>query len=255
MPSGYGRHSLIFAEHGYHVIAIDLDEGALDAIQQSTASVNSNRQITCILANSDFNLPLAPETISVAIVVHFVSPCLVESLSHIIQPGGYLIYQTYGANGQNWLTLPRPGQLAAALYAKFQLVYYKETRVGPEKAAVTVRCLARRKGRDLSNSVPHQSPIAASGSSLARSSGEVCLHRPFTLEGDNPFPLIWKNTLSTSPRNHPCLLYPRPPCYCDRGRLWLTAREPGDTLPQTVRPTSLLQSRGCWTEEKRWQAM
>ncbi len=142
VPSGYGRHSCLLVEHGYDVIAIDADERALRHIHEGTSL--GNNKLTCIVADCRADIPLATDTIFIAVVVHFISSALLQALSRIIRTGGYLIYETYGGNGDNYVTLPRPGQIAAALHPSFELLLYKEKAVGPKRNAATVKCLAKR---------------------------------------------------------------------------------------------------------------
>ena len=149
VPSGYGRHSYLLVEHGYDVIAIDADENALRHIREGAPW--GNHGITCIVADCLTDIPLATDTIFIAVVVHFISSALLQALSCLLRIGGYLVYETYGGNGGNYLTLPRPGQIAAALHPSFELIYYQEKPVGPKKDAVTVKCLAKRVTAPLDN--------------------------------------------------------------------------------------------------------
>jgi len=148
-PSGYGRHASLLAEHGYDVIAMDTDEWALRYIHE--VRLSENDKIACVVADCSADIPLAPDTIFIAVVVHFISPALLQVLSRVIRTGGYLIYETYGGNGDNYVMLPRPGEIAAELHARFELIYYKEKEVGPKKEAATVKCLAKRVAVPLPN--------------------------------------------------------------------------------------------------------
>jgi SAM-dependent methyltransferase len=149
VPSGYGRHAYLLIEQGYDVIAIDADESTLKHARLGVPS--GNHSITCIVADCLTDVPLAPDTMCLAVVVHFISSTLLQALSRLLRTGGYLVYETYGGNGGNYLTLPYPGQIAAALYPYFELISYQEKPVGPSKQAVTVKCLARRVTVPLDN--------------------------------------------------------------------------------------------------------
>lgn len=103
--------------------------------------------MTCVVADCHADIPLSTDTIFIAVVVHFISSALLKALARVMRTGGYLIYETYGGHGENYLTLPRRGHIAAALRASFELLYYRENRVGPQKEAATVKCLAKRVER------------------------------------------------------------------------------------------------------------
>ena len=155
VPSGYGRHSYLLVEHGYNVIAIDADESALKHLRAGAPL--ENLRITCAVVDCLTDIPLATDTLFLAVVVHFISSALLQALSRLLRTGGYLVYETYGGNGGNYLTLPRPGQIAAELHPSFELIYYQEKPVGPKKDAVTVKCLAKRV------TAPRQSPRMCKG--------------------------------------------------------------------------------------------
>jgi len=105
----------------------------------------------CVVVDCLTDIPLATDTIFIAVVVHFISSALLHALSRLLHTGGYLVYETYGSNGGNYLTLPYPGQIAAELHPSFELIYYQEKPVGPKKDAVTVKCLAKRVTAPLDN--------------------------------------------------------------------------------------------------------
>ncbi len=141
VPCGYGRHSLLLASNGYDVVSIDIDERVL---KETKSVMQQPGRIHFVIADFDVGLPIRRESIAVAAVVHVVSQKILRIISDVMARGGYLIYETYGGIGQNYLTLPRPGQFAAELCLDYDLVYYKETIVGPRREAATVKCLACR---------------------------------------------------------------------------------------------------------------
>jgi SAM-dependent methyltransferase len=149
VPSGHGRHSYLLVEHGFDVIAIDADESALRYVCEGAPG--GNLRIMCVVADCLIDIPLATDTIFIAVVVHFISSALLHTLSRLLRTGGYLVYETYGGNGGNYLALPHPGQIAAELHPSFELIYYQEKPVGPRKDTVTVKCLAKRVTAPLDN--------------------------------------------------------------------------------------------------------
>ena len=80
--------------------------------------------------------------------VHFLLPAMLRHFKRSLSPGGYLLIETVPAHGQNYLELPKEGELRSALEKAFDLEFYKEKKTGPpEYKKVTVRLLARRLDR------------------------------------------------------------------------------------------------------------
>jgi hypothetical protein len=67
-------------------------------------------------------------------------------LLSVLSYGGYLLFETMGGQGGNYLQLPRAGQMRTLLEPGFKMLFYREKRVGPPEAnAVSVRLLARKE--------------------------------------------------------------------------------------------------------------
>ena len=60
-------------------------------------------------------------------------------------PGGYLLCETYGGQGENYLQLPRPGEWKASLESWLDIETYEENLVGPiNHRSVTVKLSGRK---------------------------------------------------------------------------------------------------------------
>ena len=79
------------------------------------------------------------------VVVHFFLPNLILNLKDYVCEGGLIIFESYGGNGDNWLSLPRVNEIRGQLLSQFDIEYYKETLVGPTKENVSLKMVARRK--------------------------------------------------------------------------------------------------------------
>ena len=65
-------------------------------------------------------------------------------MPNLLKPGGHLIYETFGAFGGNWRSLPGPGHVRQTLMRQFELEIYREVAVVASAGrAATVKALAQ----------------------------------------------------------------------------------------------------------------
>jgi SAM-dependent methyltransferase len=80
--------------------------------------------------------------------VHFTLPALFPFFANSLIPSGYLLLETVPGCGDNFMELPKKGELKTALEANVEFEMYEEKPVGPaERNAVTVKLVARRRAR------------------------------------------------------------------------------------------------------------
>lgn len=90
-------------------------------------------------------LPFKDGSLGVAVVVHFTCPGLISKLTKLLVPGGYLIYETFGGQGENWRSLPMKGEIASELESSINVIKYKERYVGPiQYQRVSIKLFAKR---------------------------------------------------------------------------------------------------------------
>ena len=143
LASGGGRHARWLASNGHDVTALDIDAPRLT--QWPKAPIDHGR-ICTLVADANRDLPFRRESFDAVVVVHFVSPALIERISRVLRPHGYLVFETFGGQGENWRTLPAEGAIREALGLDFEVLDYRERRVGPaETRSVGVKFFARRK--------------------------------------------------------------------------------------------------------------
>jgi SAM-dependent methyltransferase len=150
---GYGRNAVVMAARGCTVVCVDRDFNRLSLLERlktkyvAALTINEGNvgTILPICTNLSFyNWPFLESTFNFVICVHFVElslfPCFLSSLCS----GGYLYFETFGGQGQNFRALPEVGEIRHALEGH-DLEYYAEKRVGPpERYAVSVKVLARK---------------------------------------------------------------------------------------------------------------
>ncbi len=145
IPCGFGRHSLWLAQQGYCVVAADLDAPRVNATQIEHSQQNRAGWIGCLVADCESELPFCEAIFDMALVVHYYSERIINLVRQILKPNGYLIFETFGAHGQNWQSLPKAGVMATALKSDFEMVVLRERRAGPDKDRAVVRVMARKR--------------------------------------------------------------------------------------------------------------
>ena len=153
LACGFGRNAILLAAYGCDVICADRDLARLRCLDKTKAALldqvpndNIPGRITTVCA--DFTASLWPFEISsfdTIVVVHFARLELFPFLISSLRVGGHLYFETFGNHGLNYLDLPQPGEVRAALKASFDLKHYEE-KIASQKhlKAVTVKMLARK---------------------------------------------------------------------------------------------------------------
>jgi hypothetical protein len=92
------------------------------------------------------HLPFPPRSFGLVLIIDFF-PTDITHAADLIAPGGYLFFESIQNRGENYLELPRAGQLRAAL-KELTMVRYLERKAGPPDVdAVTVKLIAQRGTR------------------------------------------------------------------------------------------------------------
>lgn len=152
-PCGFGRNALALAARGYHVVAVDRDIDRLRLLENSAANIlhsdrpsNASGRVSSVCADLSANrLPFAKSSFSAVICVHYPVQTIISDLDAAVQKGGHFYIETFGGQGQNYLELPKAGEIRDAL-AGYDFHFYKERQVGPRSLnSVAVRALGRKR--------------------------------------------------------------------------------------------------------------
>ncbi|CDX57748.1 hypothetical protein MPL1032_220153 [Mesorhizobium plurifarium] len=96
------------------------------------------------MVDAEQPLPFCAEAFDLALIIHYVSDSIIEAICPLVRPGGFLIYESFGAHGNNWTGLPLSGQTAKRL-SGFELLELRERDVrGTTERKVTVKMLAQK---------------------------------------------------------------------------------------------------------------
>jgi SAM-dependent methyltransferase len=138
---GSGRNAIPFLQMGCTVICMDKDLSCLRLRQRNTGQLIT-RQLDVLLDR----WPFAPGSLGGIINVHLTLPPLLPHFARSLSRGAYLLMESVSAHGDNYLELPKQGELKTTLARWFDLEMYRERKAGPRGCdAVTVQLLAKRK--------------------------------------------------------------------------------------------------------------
>lgn len=123
VPAGFGRNALALAALGYEVVAVDKDVGRLTSMQKSAADIPQSSQrskawgrIISVCADLTCGrLPFGNSSFSAILCVHYPAQRIIADLDAAVQNGGHIYIETFGGQGQNYLELPKAGEVRDAL--------------------------------------------------------------------------------------------------------------------------------------------
>ena len=116
---GAGRHALLLAARGYHVLAFDFARPALVALRAAAARVGAQGRIDVVAADAT-SWPVRPASFDIVVVVDFLERALFPDLRAAVAPGGVLVMETFmvgqerHGHPRNPAYLLRPGELRDA---------------------------------------------------------------------------------------------------------------------------------------------
>jgi SAM-dependent methyltransferase len=153
LACGFGRHAILMAAHGCEVIGVDRDLARLrhlnatkSALLDQAPFLQAAGKITTVCADlSEALWPFAANSFDLIIIVHFVKLGLFPCALHALRQGGHLYFETFGGQGQNYLDLPRPGEVKAALGVCCDFKHYEERPSARGRpGAVAVKALVQK---------------------------------------------------------------------------------------------------------------
>jgi SAM-dependent methyltransferase len=153
---GYGRNAIYLSKFGVRVLCVDNSKESLQyimSLESQLQDVNNQHLITTLELDliSD-PWPFKKESLGSIINVHFFTPHILEGFIYSIKQGGFLLIETIGGHGDNYLDLPPYGYIKGELQNSFDIQYVKEKKVGPPQSnASTIKLFARKRkdGRNM----------------------------------------------------------------------------------------------------------
>lgn len=143
---GYGRNGAYFANQGFSVSFIDMDQDCLDFISKGKG-VSESGDITTdriITTNIDVTCkwPFPPNSLGGVICIHFYYPGIIQKWLNSIVKCGFFYFETIDARSTNALFLPFENEIRQELSTDFNLHYYKERTVNNSVYKGRVSCVA-----------------------------------------------------------------------------------------------------------------
>ncbi len=139
---GSGRHTRLFLERGYPVVAVDIDLSGV-------ADLRAHPAVMLIEANLETApWPFSGQLFGGIVVTNYLWRPLLPLMVECVRPGGVLIYETF-AVGQERFGKPRnpdhllrPGELLEAVRGRLTVRSYEHGEVAEPRPAVRQRICA-----------------------------------------------------------------------------------------------------------------
>jgi SAM-dependent methyltransferase len=134
VAAGAGRHSRLLLAHGLRVTAVDIDPD-----RQPDAP--GLRKLRADLERGDA-WPLGRERFDLVLVTNYLHRPILPDIVAAVAPGGILLYETFALGNErfgrpsNRDFLLRPGELAAAVAGRLEIIAVEELELGPPRPAV-----------------------------------------------------------------------------------------------------------------------
>jgi len=144
IPCGAGRHLAPLQRRGYSVFGADLSSALLhEALRRSEQGFTGTPSANFIQLDANREFPFPTGSFDLVLVVHFFIPGLVGRLCPLVKPGGFLILETFGAQGGNGRRLPLQGEVRDGLTGDWTVIEERERRVKSAYERRAVRLFAR----------------------------------------------------------------------------------------------------------------
>jgi SAM-dependent methyltransferase len=147
VAAGSGRHSRLLLAHGLEVTAIDRDP---DQQPDAPGLIKLRADL-----ESGGPWPLAARRYDLVVVTNYLYRPLMPNIVDAVAPGGLLLYETFACGNERFGKpsnpdfLLRPGELAAAVAGRLQILTFEQLELGPPRPALVQHIAARALGVDI----------------------------------------------------------------------------------------------------------
>ena len=100
---GTGRHALLLAREGFDVLAVDVSDVAIERLAGSAR----DERLPVRARRLDVDAGLPPGRFGLVLCTHFLARPLWPALRAAVEPGGYLLFQTFAATEAELTGFPR----------------------------------------------------------------------------------------------------------------------------------------------------
>lgn len=146
LACGQGRHSLLLAEHGYRVEAVDRDAEALAGIAAKAPAIH-----TRVADLEGGPWPYHGSAFDGIVVTNYLYRPLLPMLLNALDVNGVLIYETFMVGNEhlgkpaNPAFLLRPGELLDVVRRRLTVVAFEQGQIAQPRPAMVQRLCATRR--------------------------------------------------------------------------------------------------------------
>jgi SAM-dependent methyltransferase len=144
LPCGFGRHAIWLAKKGYQVVAADLDHDRLDALRTHLRS-QPPLDISLESIDAEKRWPFAAKSFDLVVIVDYVGKRTITEAKRVLRKRGYLLYQSFGAHGLNWRSLPKLAFTQRALSNWADVQFLRQRATGPDEDREVIRFVAQKR--------------------------------------------------------------------------------------------------------------
>ncbi len=139
LPCGTGRNLGILERLGYTVTSADISLNSFHPESTPIRSSSSPVRIDGYTYVDSFE-----RRFDLVAVIHPPNHAMLDVLFKYVRVGGLLVFESFGAQGENWKLLPAAGEIERKLAGTFDLVVYDEKAARQSPSNVTVKLIGRR---------------------------------------------------------------------------------------------------------------
>lgn len=142
LAAGGGRHTVLFADRGHRVTAVDRDVAKLPT--------RADVEIVAADLEDGSPWPLPGRKFGAAIVANYLHRPLLSALCDALEPGGVLLYETFMVGNDRFGKPSNPdfllkdGELLELVRGRFSVIAYEARLISEPKMAMVQRIAARK---------------------------------------------------------------------------------------------------------------
>lgn len=146
LACGAGRHSRLFLERGFRVVAVDRDLRGVDDL-----AGHPRAELVEVDLEDGGPFPLAGRVFDAVVVANYLYRPILGELIGVIGAGGVLLYETFAAGNEIFSSprnpdyLLRRGELLDLARPDLEVVAYEDMEVSSPKPALVQRIAAVRR--------------------------------------------------------------------------------------------------------------
>ena len=145
VASGAGRHTRLFLDRGYDVVAVDRDVSGLDDIRE-----HDRLEVVEVDLEDGEPFPMSDRRFAGVVVTNYLYRPILDQLVSAVASAGALIYETFAVGSERFgrPTRPefllRPGELLDAVHGELRVVAFEDLVTDHPRPAAVQRIAAVR---------------------------------------------------------------------------------------------------------------